>query len=81
MRAATHMLLPANVLVRRADEFTVSGEVLGRAAAGQGYGRIATAMGRSAWTVRSWVRRVGGRAGQLRSGLAEWIVALDPDRP
>ncbi|MFI6744522.1 hypothetical protein ACIBI9_67775 [Nonomuraea sp. NPDC050451] len=77
----THVLLPANLLLRRADEVTVIGQVLGRAAAGEGYGRIAAWVGRSVWSVRAWVRRARNRAGQLRSALAEWIVALDPDPP
>lgn len=77
----THVLLPANVLLRRADEVAVVGRVLSRAAVGEGYGRIAAGVGRSVWTVRSWVRRARGRASVLRSALAEWIVALDPDPP
>ncbi|MEO3871662.1 hypothetical protein ABGB18_22835 [Nonomuraea sp. B12E4] len=59
----------------------VIGQALGRAAAGEGYGRIAAAVNRSVWTVRAWVRRARGRAGVLRSAMAEWIVALDPDPP
>ncbi|MEU9891880.1 DUF6431 domain-containing protein [Sphaerisporangium sp. NPDC051011] len=77
----THVLLPAHLLARRADEVAVIGRALGRAAAGEGYRRIAVAVGRSCWTVRSWVRRARGRAERLRSALAAWIVALDPDPP
>ncbi len=78
---ATHVLLPANLLARRGDELTVIGAALERAARGQGYEPIAAALGRPISTVRSWICRARGRAGQIRAGLAGWIVALDPDPP
>lgn len=77
----THVLLPAGLLARRADDVEVIGTALELAGRGQGVGRIAAALARSAWTVRGWLRRVRRRAGALRAGLAGWVVALDPDPP
>lgn len=77
----THVLLPACVLVRRADAVEVVGKALELAALGHGVGRVAHVLDRSVWTVRGWVRRARGRAASLRAGLAGWVVALDPDPP
>jgi hypothetical protein len=77
----THVLLPARLLTRRADDVEVIGTALELAATGHGVRRIARVLGRSAWTVRGWVRRARCRAGVLRAALAGWVVALDPDPP
>ncbi|MEV0228655.1 DUF6431 domain-containing protein [Nonomuraea sp. NPDC050786] len=77
----THVLLPARLLTRRADDAETIGAALELAALGHGVRRIAWVPGRSAWTVRGWVRRARCRAGALRAGLAGWVVALDPDPP
>ncbi|MGP3917311.1 transposase [Nonomuraea sp. 10N515B] len=77
----THVLLPARLLVRRADDGETIGAALELAGLGHGVRRIARVLGRSAWTVRGWVRRARCRAGVLRAGLAGWVVALDPDPP
>ena len=75
----THVLLPVNALVRRADEAVVIGAGVVLAAAGWGHRRIAARLGRAAGTVRGWVRRVRGSAEALRLGFTELLVAVDPD--
>ncbi|MEO3888471.1 DUF6431 domain-containing protein [Nonomuraea sp. B5E05] len=77
----THVLLPARLLVRRADDGETIGAALELAVTGHGVRRIARVLGRSVWTVRGWVRRARCSAGALRAGLAGWVVALDPDPP
>jgi hypothetical protein len=64
--AATHILLPAWAVSRRAD----SAGVIARAAAasvlhGTGTARLGAELGVPAATVRGWLRRLRGRAGQL----------------
>jgi hypothetical protein len=75
----THVLLPVNALVRRADEVVVIGAGVVLAAAGWGHRRIAARLGRAADTVRGWVRRARGSAEALRLGFTELLVAVDPD--
>ncbi|MDQ3764351.1 MAG: DUF6431 domain-containing protein [Actinomycetota bacterium] len=58
---STHVLLPVLVLVRRADVVAVIGRALVAKAAGVGHRRIAAELGRSAETVRGWLRRFAGR--------------------
>ncbi len=78
---ATHVLLPAWCLARRAD----AGEVIGRAleakAAGSGHRVIARWLGRSASTVRGWLRAFTGRAEQVRSVFTALAAALVTDPP
>ncbi len=78
----THVLLPASVLLRRADEVTVIGAALLAKAGGCGHRRIATRLGRPASTVRGWLRRIGAVAdpvlaalGVLAAQLGEEFVA------
>lgn len=54
---ATHVLLPASVLLRRADAVEVIGAGLLAAAGGWGHRRVAERVGRPASTVRDWLRR------------------------
>lgn len=54
---ATHVLLPASVLLRRADAVDVIGAGLLAAAGGLGHRRAAAEVGRPASTVRGWLRR------------------------
>ena len=75
----THVLLPVNALVRRADAAGVIGAGLLLAAAGWGHRRIAERLGRPPATVRGWVRRLRARAEALRSAFTELLVAVDPD--
>lgn len=56
--AATHVLLPAALSARRADTVEVIGTALAAKARGSGYRTIAADLGRSASTVRRWLRRV-----------------------
>jgi hypothetical protein len=51
------VLLPATVLLRRADVVEVIGAGLLLAAQGKGYRPVAAAVGRAVSTVRRWVRR------------------------
>ena len=63
---ATHVLLPAWCLLRRADAAVVIGAALEAAAAGDGHRKIAGRLGRPAPTVRGWLRRFAGRAEEVR---------------
>lgn len=82
----THVLVPGVMLPRRADAVEVVGEALAASAAGQGYRPIAARLGRSAATVRGWVRRFTARAQMtvqhamrclIRFDLG--LVRIDPD--
>jgi hypothetical protein len=75
----THILLPVDCLVRRADAVSVIGTALAHAAAGWGHRRIAAVLGRPAATVRGWLRRFRSRAGPLRSAFTVLACALDAD--
>lgn len=75
----THILLPVTCLVRRADAVAVIGGALVLAAGGWGHRRVAVAFGRSASTVRGWMRRFAARAGPLRSAFTALACDLDPD--
>ena len=68
----THALLPGFLLARRLDAVDAVGCALGMAAEGRGYRPIAAALGRSASTVRGWLRRLRARADLLRG----WFVGL-----
>ena len=78
---ATHVLLPAWCLARRAD----AGEVIGRAleakAAGAGHRVIAARLGRPASTVRGWLRAFSRRAEQVRSVFTALAASLTTDPP
>jgi transposase-like protein len=76
----THMLLPAAMLARRADEAQVIGAAVTAAARGRGRRRIAVELGVPEGTVRGWLRRFAARAGQIReifTGVAA-AVSADP---
>lgn len=75
----THVLLPARLLARRADEAVVIGAALAAAAAGRGYRAAAARVGVPADTVRGWVRRASGRAGQVRAAFTRVAGALSSD--
>jgi len=77
------VLLPVNVLVRRADEVAVIGAALEGKAAGRGHRTIASGLGRAPSTVRGWLRRFAGRAERVRAVFTALLVALvvDPDLP
>jgi len=75
---ATHVLVPEDTLLRRRDDVEVVGVALTAKARGDGHWRIATDLGRSASTVRGWLRRFAAMAGALREHFARWAHALDP---
>ena len=60
------MPLPARLLLRRMDEAAVAGAALAAAARGLGHRRAAREVGVPEDTVRGWLRRAAGRAGQVR---------------
>ena len=73
----THVLLPASMLVRRADTVLVIGAALLAKAAGLGHRRVAVVLGRPQSTVRGWLRRFTGRAESVRVMFTELLHALD----
>jgi hypothetical protein len=75
----THVLLPVLVLARRADTATVIGTALTARGGGLGHRRIAVELGRSAETVRGWLRRFAGRIEPVRVVFTGWCRALAAD--
>jgi hypothetical protein len=77
---ATHVLLPAWLLARRCDGAGVIGDVLARAARGQGFRSIAAVSGVPADTVRDRLRRFGSSAGRVREFFTRLagVLAADP---
>ncbi|MBV9012078.1 MAG: helix-turn-helix domain-containing protein [Pseudonocardiales bacterium] len=76
---ATHVLLPVLVLARRADVASMIGTALAAKARGLGHRRIAAELGRSAETVRGWLRRFAGRIEAVRVVFTGWCRALAAD--
>jgi transposase-like protein len=80
----THVLLPAGLLLRRADAVAVIGAALSaKAGGGVGYRRIAAVLHRPPETVRGWLRRFGGRVEAVRRRFTVLLraVAADPVMP
>ena len=75
---STHILLPVDCLLRRADTVEVIGAALLAAGAGWGHRHIAELVERAASTVRGWLRRFAARAGPVREGFTALAVALEP---
>ena len=75
----THVLLPAQFLLRRADAGEVIGAALEAAAAGAGHRRIAGLLGRPPSTVRGWLRRFAGRAEPVRAFFTVLLARTAPD--
>jgi uncharacterized protein DUF6431 len=75
----SHVLLPPIALLRRADVVAVIGRALALAAAGAGARTVAKVVGRSAETVRGWLRRFRARAERLRVVFTALLVDLAPD--
>ena len=78
---ATHVLLPAWCLARRADAGEVIGLALEAKAAGSGHRVIAGRLGRPASTVRGWLRAFTRRAGQVRAVFTALAASLVTDPP
>jgi len=75
----THVLLPAWCLSRRAGAGAVIGAALEAAAAGAGFRTIAAGLGRPVSTVRGWLRRLAGRAEQVRVFFTVLLARISPD--
>lgn len=75
----THVLLPARLLLRRMDEAAVIGAALATAARGQGCRRVAAGLEVPVDTVRGWLRRAAGRAGQVREVFTKMAAAVSAD--
>jgi len=78
---ATHVLLPAWCLARRADAGEVIGLALEAKAAGSGHRVVAARLGRPASTVRGWLRALGARAEQVRLVFTALAAGLVTDPP
>jgi Homeodomain-like domain len=74
-----HMLLPARLLLRRADEAAVIGAALAAAARGLRQRRIAAELEVPEDTVRGWLRRAAGRAGQVREAFTKVAAVMSAD--
>ncbi|HET9975215.1 MAG TPA: hypothetical protein VFQ68_43775 [Streptosporangiaceae bacterium] len=76
----THVLLPAWLLARRCDGTSVIGDMLARAARGQGFRQIAAASGVPEGTVRGRLRRFRASAGRVREFFTRLagVLAVDP---
>ena len=76
----THVLLPAWLLARRCDGTAVIGDMLARAARGQGFRSIARASGVPETTVRGRLRRFRRSAGRVRGFFTRvaGVLAVDP---
>jgi hypothetical protein len=74
----THVLLSIACLLRRADGVEVIGTALRLKAAGAGHRPIAARLGRSAETVRGWLRAFARHAETARSAFTVLLVRLDP---
>ena len=75
----THVLLPAWLLLRRCDGTAVIGEMLARAARGQGFRSIAAASGVPEDTVRGRLRRFRSSAGRVREFFTRLAGVLSAD--
>jgi len=76
---ATHVLLPVQCLLRRADAAVVIGSALEKNAAGAGHRTIARGLKRPAATVRGWLRRFAARAGAVRAFFTVLLAVTAPD--
>jgi hypothetical protein len=68
----TQVLLPVDVLARRADAVEVVGAALAAKARGVGARSVASELNRPWETVRGWLRRFAGRA----EGVRVWFTRL-----
>jgi hypothetical protein len=78
---ATHVLLPAWCLARRADAGEVIGLALEVKAAGSGHRPVAARLGRPASTVRGWLRAFAARAEQVWGVFTALAASLVTDPP
>ncbi len=78
---ATHVLLPARLLSRRADSGAVIGRALEAKAAGAGHRAAAGLLGRPESTVRGWLRALARNAGAVRERFTSLAASLVTDPP
>jgi hypothetical protein len=78
---ATHVLLPVQLLCRRADAGAVIGRALEAKAAGSGHRAIAVLLGRPESTVRGWLRALARNAGAVRETFTSLAASLVTDPP
>jgi hypothetical protein len=80
---ATHVLLPAGMLLRRADSVDVVGKALSAKASGRGARPIAMLVSRPLTTVKGSLRRFAVKAEPLREWFIRLLVAVavDPQLP
>ena len=76
---ATHVLLPARLLSRRADAGAVIGRALEESAVGAGHRKIAELVERPVSTVRGWLRRFAARAEEVRACFTVLLARTSPD--
>ncbi|MBR7824705.1 hypothetical protein KDK95_00165 [Actinospica sp. MGRD01-02] len=76
---ATHVLLPADILVGRAYAVDVIGPALAAFARGTGRRTIAAELGVPASTVADWTRRLTANADAITLDAVRRVVALDQD--
>lgn len=75
----TQVLLPASVVLRRADAIVVIGLALLAKALGQGHRPIAELLKVPASTVRGWLRRIASVADRVLAVLADAAAQLGAD--
>lgn len=75
----TQVVLPAVLLVRRADLVSLIGPALVALARGEPVRRTAREVGVPRSTVRGWAVRLRARAGRVRAHFTRWLVWLDGD--
>jgi hypothetical protein len=78
---ATHVLLPVQLLLRRADAGAVIGRALEAKASGSGHRAIAGLLGRPESTVRGWLRALARNAGRVRERFTSLAASLVTDTP
>lgn len=78
---ATHVLLPAGMLCRRADAGAVIGRALEAGAAGAGHRTVAGLLGRPESTVRGWLRALARNASRVRERFTSLAASLAADPP
>lgn len=74
----THVLLPAGLLLRRADHVGLIGRALELAAVGVAVRAISRLLGRARSTVRGWIGRFSERVERVRAHFTAWALWLSP---
>jgi hypothetical protein len=75
----SHVLLPEQLLLRRADTAAVIGSALTAKATGAGHRSIAVMLGRPVGSVRAWLRRFAAHAESIRVLFTGLLFVLDPE--